>query len=107
LVSLQLAAPPMMLFAGWIKHPLSLAVQGSHDTDARKHRRAAERYHQDQRLHSGLPLRGLVLGLRELGDVLAGVLERDKRAPARQRDRFVERPFPARCSRRSDARVSG
>jgi hypothetical protein len=29
-------------------------VQRSHDADARKHRRAAERHHQDQRLHGSL-----------------------------------------------------
>jgi hypothetical protein len=42
-----------------------VAVQGSHDADARKHRRAARRRHQDQAFHGGLPLRGLMLGLRK------------------------------------------
>jgi hypothetical protein len=40
---------------------------------ARKHRRAAERHDQDHRLHRGLPLRGLVDGVRKLRDVIAGV----------------------------------
>ena len=38
---------------------------------------------------------GLVLGLRELGDIGPGILEGDELASARQRDRFIERPFPA------------
>jgi hypothetical protein len=42
--------------------------------------------HQDQRLHGRLPLRGLMLGFRKLGDVLAGLLdEGDELATAWQR----------------------
>src|SRR5258708_37349467 len=40
----------------------------------------------------------LVLGLRELGDVIVGVLERDKLAPARQRDRIIKPSLPAAIS---------
>jgi len=45
-------------------------------------------------LHGRLPLLGLVLGLRKLRDVIAGVLERDKLATPRQRYRLVKRSFP-------------
>jgi hypothetical protein len=40
-------------------------------------------------------LRRLVLGLRKLRDVFAGILERDERAAAGKRDRFVECSLPA------------
>jgi hypothetical protein len=55
-----------------------------------------------------LPLRGGVLGHRQLCDVGAGVLQRDKLASARQGDRIVERPVPAlgRATRR-DQRPPG
>jgi hypothetical protein len=39
---------PARLSARRIERSLDVAVQGSHDTDARKHRWAAERRHQDQ-----------------------------------------------------------
>jgi hypothetical protein len=84
----------MMLFAIGIKHPPHVVVQRSHDPDARKHCWAARRRDQDQRLHGRLPFLGLVLGLRKLRDVPAGILEGDKLATARQRDRFFETPFP-------------
>jgi hypothetical protein len=41
----------MMVLARWIKHPLDVTVQGSHDADPRKHRRPAFRRDQDQGLH--------------------------------------------------------
>jgi hypothetical protein len=50
---------------------------------------------QDQSLHRRLPLPGLVLGLRKLRDVFAGILERDEFAAAGQRDRIIERPVPS------------
>ncbi len=52
---------------------LDVAVQGSHDADARKHRRTARRRGQDQRFHGGLPFRGFVFGLGQLGDVVPGI----------------------------------
>jgi hypothetical protein len=66
----------MRVFAIGIKLPDDVTVQCPHDPDARKHRRSARRRDQDQRLHCSLPFSGLVFGLRELRDVLAGVLER-------------------------------
>jgi hypothetical protein len=41
---------------------------------------------------------GFVLGLRKPRDVFAGILERDQLAAAGQRDRLVERSFPAAIS---------
>jgi hypothetical protein len=38
-----------------------------------------------------LPFRHFVLGLRKLGDIVAGILERDELAAAGQRYRIVER----------------
>src|SRR5258706_6075074 len=69
-------------------------VQGSHDADARKQRWPARRRDQDQGFHGRLPLLGLVLGLRKLRDVPAGILERDELVPARQRDWISEATFP-------------
>jgi hypothetical protein len=54
------------------------AVQGPHDANPGEHRRAAFLGHQDQRLHRGLPLWRGMLFLRQLGDVLAGITQRDK-----------------------------
>jgi hypothetical protein len=49
---------------------------------------------QDQAFHGRLPLRRLMLGLGQLGDVVAGILERDKLAPAGKRDGIVELSRP-------------
>jgi hypothetical protein len=86
----------MMFHPIGIKHPLNVAVQGSHNADTRKHRRPSRRRDQDQRFHGRLPLRGLVLGLRQLRYVPAGILEGDKLAnaaagSARQNRRFQPR----------------
>jgi hypothetical protein len=72
LIPLQLPFPPMRIFAIRIKHSLAAAVQGSHDADAREHRRSAERHDQDQRLHGSLPPRSLMLGLRPLHAAIFG-----------------------------------
>ena len=45
--------------------------------------------------HCNLPFRRLVLGLRQFRDVAPGSFERDKLAPARQRNRIIEATFPA------------
>jgi hypothetical protein len=91
-----------------IEHPLDVPVQGPHDADPRHHSRAAVAFgDQDQDFNGSLPLLELLFGLRELGDVPAGILERDKLATAGQRDRIFEFAFPAPCFRRSDARAPG
>ena len=87
-----------MVFPIRIKHPLDVTVQRPQDADAREHRWAAERRHQDQGFHRGLPFRRFVFCLWQLGDVGAGVLQRDELACARKRDRFVELALPATIS---------
>jgi hypothetical protein len=64
---------------------------------------AAERRDEDQGFHRRLPLRSRVLRFRQLGDVGAGVLQRDELAPARQRYRIIERPVPAAIRRTVEA----
>lgn len=61
-----------------------VTVQGPHDTDPREHRRSTEIGDEDQRLHRSLPIRGLVLGLGKLRDVLASILQGDEWATAWQ-----------------------
>jgi hypothetical protein len=88
----------MMVFPIWIEHALNVAVQGSHDAEACEHRRASRRRDQDQGLHRGLPFLGLVLGLWKLGYVITGVLERERLATSRQRNRIIKPSFPAAIS---------
>jgi hypothetical protein len=57
-----------------------------------------------QHFHCRLPLWRFVLGLRKLGDIVAGVLECHKLAPARQVDRIFERAFPPFWLTRRDLR---
>jgi hypothetical protein len=66
-----------------------------HDTDTCEHSGAAECRDQDQGFHCCLPFCSLVLGLRQLRDVVAGVLESDELASAGKRDRIFEKRFPA------------
>jgi hypothetical protein len=86
-VTRQLSASPMMVFAVRIEDVLDATVQRPHDADPRKHRRPAKCRDQDQGFRRSLPLRSLMLSLRKLGDVPAGILERDELATAGQRDR--------------------
>ena len=88
----------MRVFAPGIKLPNVAAVQRPHDADARKRRRSARRRDQNQRFHGRLPLCILMLGFRQLSDVIAGVLERDEVSAARQRYRIVERSLPTTVS---------
>ena len=74
LIPRELSASPMLLFARWAEHALDVPIDRPHDADAREHRRAAERRHQDQSFHGCLPFRSLVNGVRKLGDVIAGRL---------------------------------
>lgn len=85
----------MMLIAQCIERPFDVAVQRPHDADPRKHSWAAKLRGRDQGFHRSLPLRGLVFGLRQFGDVGAGVLQGYKLLATRQRDRFVECAMPA------------
>ena len=72
----------MRVFAIRIKLPDSVAVQGLHDADARKHRRPAVRRHQDQGFHRRLPFRRFVFRLWQFGEVGAGVFNGDELATA-------------------------
>jgi hypothetical protein len=94
-IALQLPLSPMRVFAIGIEHALDVAVQRSHDADARQHRRPPVRRDRDQGFHCRLPFRRRGLGLRKLRDVFAGVRERDELATARQGDRIFERSLPA------------
>jgi hypothetical protein len=47
----------MRLFAMGIERALDVPVRCAHDTNPRKHRRAAKLDHQNQRLDRGLPFR--------------------------------------------------
>jgi hypothetical protein len=55
--------------------------------------------------HAPCPMLDLLFRLRQLLDISGGILQRDELATARQRDRIVERPFPALgCVTRRDQR---
>jgi hypothetical protein len=54
---------------------------------------------QQQRLGRRLPFRRLVLGLWKLGDIVAGILQRDGLAAAGHRNRIIEGAPPALVSR--------
>jgi hypothetical protein len=85
----------MRVFPIGDEHALVVAVERPHDAYARQHCRPAARCDEHQGFHRGLPLGGGMLGLRKLGDVVAGVLERNELAPARQVDRIFEWAGPA------------
>jgi hypothetical protein len=85
----------MPVLARRIEHPLDVTVQGSHDADAREHRRAVLADDQKQGLDRILPFLDLLFGLRQLLDISGGILEGDELATLGQRDRIVERPVPA------------
>jgi hypothetical protein len=85
----------MMLFPIGIEHALDVPVKRLHDADARKHRRPAYAFgDQDQGLNGCLPFLRLVLCFRKLRNVAARVLKSDKLTTAGQRDRIVELAFP-------------
>jgi hypothetical protein len=85
----------MRVFAIGIKLADNLSVQGSRDADAREHRRPIKFYNQQQRFHRCLPFRSGVLGSRKLRDIVAGVLQRDEQATARQGNRLIKTPMPS------------
>jgi hypothetical protein len=53
----------MMIFSVWVEHPLNVTVQGSHDPDAREHRRAVLVDDQEKGLDGILPFLDLLFGL--------------------------------------------
>src|SRR5271169_4863506 len=88
----------MRVFPVGVEHPLDVAIKRSHDTNTRMHQWPAILRRHDQCLDGGLPLRALMFGLRQSGDEIGGILQRDELATARQRDRIVERSFPVATS---------
>jgi hypothetical protein len=75
--------------------PHDVTVQCPHDADARHRGGSVVFDHQEQRLDRGLPLIEILLSLRKLLNIFGGVPESDEPAAAGQRDRIVERSFPA------------
>jgi len=91
---LELSFPPMGILARGIKLPNVASVQCPHDADARHHRRAAELDDQEQGLDRGLPLIEILFGLRQAGDVVAGIAQSHDLALTRQQDKIIERGSP-------------
>ena len=73
LIPRQLLFAPMRVLALRIEFARDVTVQRLHDADAREHRRPTEVRDQDQRLHSGLPLRRGVDLLWKPDNVVASV----------------------------------
>lgn len=67
-----------------------MSVDRPHHPDPRHHLRAVALSDEQQRLHRRLPLCRVVLGLRQLGDVLGGIAQREQLATIRQEDRIEE-----------------
>jgi len=74
------AWPPCGFFAVGIENALDVPVQRQDHANAREHRIAVALSDQQERLHRGLPFLGVVLGLRQLGDVVRGVAQRERQA---------------------------
>jgi hypothetical protein len=95
----------MMIFPVRIELANVVAIRRLHKADPGEHCWPALRLRdQDQNLNGGLPFLNLLFCPRQFLDGSGSVLQRDKLATARQRDRIIERLFPARCSGRRDAR---
>src|SRR2546430_11300290 len=86
-----------MVFAIRIEHAPTLRLSARSRPIRANIVGAAELYDEDQAFHCCLPFLGLVFGLRKSRDVVAGILERDEVAAARQRNRIIETTFPAVC----------
>jgi hypothetical protein len=78
-----------------VEHPRDVPVQSPHHADARMHQEVAAFGGADQAVDSSLLVGMVLLCLGQLHDVGGGILERDKLATVRQRDRFVKRPPPS------------
>jgi hypothetical protein len=73
-IPLQLPLSPVRLFPIGLEFADIVPVKRPHHADPGEHRRHATR-DEHQGLHRVLPFRRGMLGLRKLGDVVAGVLE--------------------------------
>ena len=88
----------MRILPRCIEHALNVTIERPHHADARKHCWPAKLCDQDQGFHRGLPFRGRVFRLWQLGDVGAGVVQGDEPAAVRQRDRIFEEAPPGQSS---------
>jgi hypothetical protein len=66
-------------------------VQRFHDRNPRQHFRPVALGDQQQYFHRDLPVGGIVLGFRQRGDILGGVVQRQQLAPVGQNDRVNDR----------------
>ena len=73
----------MFVLLRWIKHALDVSLQCPHDADARYPGRAIEFDYQEQGFDRGLPLVEILFGLRQAGDVVAGIARSHKLTPTR------------------------
>jgi hypothetical protein len=74
-----------MVFSIGIELANVAAVQRSHDANSREHGRSIRANNQHQRLDRGLPFREGGFLFRQIGDVVAGVVQRDQLAPVGER----------------------
>jgi hypothetical protein len=63
----------MCLFSRAVKHAFHVAIQRSHHSDPREHRRPVMLCNEKQPFHRGLPFSGIVFCLGQSGDVKRGV----------------------------------
>ena len=81
----------MRILPRCIEHTLNVTIERPHHAYARKHCWPAQFCGQDQGFHRGLPFRGRVFRLWQLGDVGSGFVQGDEPAAVRQRDRISKR----------------
>jgi hypothetical protein len=84
----------MRVFPIGVEHALDVPVQRPNDADAGVHQWPATFCGHHQGLGRSLPFRELLLGLRQLHDVVGSVFEGEELAAAGQIDRIFEQPFP-------------
>jgi hypothetical protein len=92
----------MGILARGIKLPNIAPVQGPHDADARKHRRATMRC-QHQGFHCRKPFWRFLFGLWDLGYVIAGVPVGDEAATAPRTGFFVVLVSNRQCPKQATA----
>jgi len=95
----------MRILPRCIEQTLNVTIERPHHAYARKHCWPAQFCGQDQGFHRGLPFRGRVFRLWQLGDVGAGVVQGDEPAAVRQRDRIVEEASPGQSSSYCGTRI--